>query len=151
MQNLKKQKVEQQQRVKDAAPDEKTLKQLEKTIGEYRKGMLLIKFLTVRKFTHSKGISSMSGILHTVSHFLTENISICSGNYYVVMLAEYETAQNEYEKVEDEKHALHKQIMDIGGTKLKTAESKLIMINNQIDTTTGRITKANVAVKTAQR
>ena len=41
--------------------------------------------------------------------------------------------------------------MDIGGTKLKTAESKLIMINNQIDTTTGRITKANVAVKTAQR
>ena len=67
------------------------------------------------------------------------------------MLAEYETAQNEYEKVEDEKHALHKQIMDIGGTKLKTAESKLIMINNQIDTTTGRITKANVAVKTAQR
>ena len=41
MQNLKKQKVEQQQRVKDAAPDEKTLKQLEKTLGEYRKGMLL--------------------------------------------------------------------------------------------------------------
>ena len=41
--------------------------------------------------------------------------------------------------------------MEIGGTKLKTAESKLIMINNQIDGITGRITKANVGVKTAKR
>ena len=66
-------------------------------------------------------------------------------------LAEYETAQQEYEKVEEEKHALHKQIMEIGGSKLKTAESKVIMVNNQIDTITGRITKANVGVKTARR
>ncbi len=36
--NLKKQKVEQQQRVKDAAPDAKTLKNLEKTVAEHRKG-----------------------------------------------------------------------------------------------------------------
>ena len=59
--------------------------------------------------------------------------------------------QKEYEKVEDEKHQLHKQIMDIGGSKLKAAESKLIIINNQIDIITGKITKANVGVKTAKR
>ena len=72
-------------------------------------------------------------------------------NYLGYYFLEYETAQKEYEKVEEEKHALHKQIMEIGGSKLKTAESKLIMVNNQMDTITGRITKATVGVKTAKR
>ncbi len=35
---LKKQKAEQQRKVKEATPDEKTLKQLEKKVGEFRKG-----------------------------------------------------------------------------------------------------------------
>ena len=41
--------------------------------------------------------------------------------------------------------------MDIGGSKLKAAESKLIIVNNQIDIITGKITKTTVAVKTAKR
>ncbi len=53
--------------------------------------------------------------------------------------------------MDDEKRKIHKQIMDIGGNKLKAAESKLIMVNNQIDVVMAKITKANVAVKTAKR
>ncbi len=64
---------------------------------------------------------------------------------------EYEKAQEKYQKVDDEKHKIHKQIMDIGGNKLKAAESKLIMINTHIDQITGRKTKASVAKKTAQK
>jgi len=41
--------------------------------------------------------------------------------------------------------------MDIGGNKLKAVQSRLDMINGQIDQTTGRKNKANVAVKTAKR
>ena len=64
---------------------------------------------------------------------------------------EYEAAQAKYQVVDDEKRKIHKQIMDIGGNKLKAAESKLIMVNNQIDVVMAKITKANVAVKTAKR
>lgn len=38
VENLEAQIVEQEQRVKDSAPDEKQLKQLEKGVAEYRKG-----------------------------------------------------------------------------------------------------------------
>ncbi len=65
--------------------------------------------------------------------------------------SEWEKAQAAYGEVEEEVHQLHKQIMDIGGNKLKAAESKLHMVNNQIDTITGHVTKANVAAKTARR
>ena len=46
---------------------------------------------------------------------------------------------------------IHKQIMDIGGTKLKAVESRLALINSQVDQLTGLLTKANVAIKTAER
>ena len=41
--------------------------------------------------------------------------------------------------------------MDIGGNKIKAVQSRLDMINGQIDQTTGHINKANVAIKTAKR
>ena len=41
--------------------------------------------------------------------------------------------------------------MDIGGIKLKAAESRMNLVQTQIDQVTGHITKANVAVKTAER
>ena len=47
--------------------------------------------------------------------------------------------------------SLHKQIMDIGGKKLQMVESRLNVINTEIDQTTGIINKASVAVKTAKR
>lgn len=46
---------------------------------------------------------------------------------------------------------LHKQIMDIGGTKMKAAQSCVDAVNNKIDTVTGQITKAQVGIKTAGR
>ena len=48
-------------------------------------------------------------------------------------------------------YRLHRQIMDIGGTKLKAAESRINLVQTQIDQITGHITRANVAVKTAKR
>jgi len=41
--------------------------------------------------------------------------------------------------------------MDIGGNKIKAVQSRLDMINGQIDQTTGYINKAKVAIKTAKR
>jgi len=41
--------------------------------------------------------------------------------------------------------------MDIGGNKLKMVESRLNLINTQIDQATGLMNKASVAVKTAKR
>ena len=41
--------------------------------------------------------------------------------------------------------------MDVGGSKLKAAESRVNIVQTQIDSVTGSITKAGVALKTAQR
>jgi hypothetical protein len=41
--------------------------------------------------------------------------------------------------------------MDIGGNKLKMVESRLNVINTQIDQTTGLMNKTSVAVKSAKR
>ena len=41
--------------------------------------------------------------------------------------------------------------MDIGGNKLKAVQSRLDMINGQVDQTTSHKNKANVAIKTAKR
>ena len=41
--------------------------------------------------------------------------------------------------------------MDIGGSKLKSAESKVNHVSLQIDQVTGLVTKANVNKKTAKR
>ena len=46
---------------------------------------------------------------------------------------------------------LHKQIMEIGGTKLKSAETKVNQVTLQIDQVVGMQTKANVNIKTANR
>ena len=46
---------------------------------------------------------------------------------------------------------IHKKIMDVGGTKLKAAESRVNLVQTQIDQVNGTITKAGVALKTSQR
>ena len=48
-------------------------------------------------------------------------------------------------------HRLHKQIMDIGGSKLQAVQARVDAIARKIDEATGQITKANVGVKTAER
>ena len=46
---------------------------------------------------------------------------------------------------------LHKQIMDIGGNKLKAVQCRVDAISNNIDQVTGQITKTKVGVKTSER
>ena len=64
---------------------------------------------------------------------------------------EFKKANDAASKVEDKVHELHKQIMEIGGTKLKAAESRVNLVSSQIDQIMGHITKANVAKKNASR
>ncbi|XP_064620536.1 structural maintenance of chromosomes protein 4-like [Lineus longissimus] len=64
---------------------------------------------------------------------------------------DYDKAAAAAKTIEDAVKELHHQIMDIGGAKLKAVQSRLDSINHQVDTVTGQITKANVAVKTAAR
>ena len=47
--------------------------------------------------------------------------------------------------------SLHKEIMNIGGSKLKAVESRLSMVQAQIDQINGHVTKAKVSAKTATR
>jgi len=46
---------------------------------------------------------------------------------------------------------LQDQIMEIGSSKLKTAELRVTQVNHLIDQLTSQMTKANVAIKTAVR
>lgn len=59
-----------------------------------------------------------------------------------------ETAASKIKKVVDQ---LHKQIMDIGGNKLKAVQSRVDAISNNIDQVVGQITKTKVGIKTSQR
>ncbi|CAB4004811.1 structural maintenance of chromosomes 4-like [Paramuricea clavata] len=54
-------------------------------------------------------------------------------------------------KVEAEVQSLHKQIMDIGGSKLKAQQAKVDIFNKGIDEITREITKTNVALKSSAR
>lgn len=54
-------------------------------------------------------------------------------------------------KVEAEVKRLHDTIIEINNRKLKTQQNKLDMINKQLDECASAITKAQVAIKTADR
>ncbi|XP_043558007.1 structural maintenance of chromosomes protein 4 isoform X3 [Chiloscyllium plagiosum] len=64
---------------------------------------------------------------------------------------EYEKAAAMAGKVETEVKRLHTLIIDINSKKLKTQQDKLDQLNKQIDDCASSITKARVAIKTAER
>uniref|UniRef100_A0A7N6AI32 Structural maintenance of chromosomes protein n=1 Tax=Anabas testudineus TaxID=64144 RepID=A0A7N6AI32_ANATE len=64
---------------------------------------------------------------------------------------DYETASNKAGKVENEVKRLHNLIVDINSHKLKAQQDKLDMVNKELDDCSSTITKAKVAIKTADR
>ncbi|XP_066266590.1 structural maintenance of chromosomes protein 4-like [Branchiostoma lanceolatum] len=64
---------------------------------------------------------------------------------------EYEKAAEASSKVEAEVQSLHKKIMDISNSKMKSAQDKLDNVNKEIDEANAAVTKAKVANKTAKR
>lgn len=64
---------------------------------------------------------------------------------------EYDKIGGAAAKVEAEVQRLHKEIMEIGGSKMKAAQHRVDAISKQIDEVTGMITKCQVAIKTANR
>ncbi|CAG5133855.1 unnamed protein product [Candidula unifasciata] len=64
---------------------------------------------------------------------------------------EYDQIAGTAKKLEEEVKGLHNQIIEIGGAKLCAVQSRLKVINNDIDKVTGQITKNSVNVKTAER
>lgn len=64
---------------------------------------------------------------------------------------DYECVAEKAGKIENEVKRLHKLIIDINNHKLKAQQDKLDKINKEIDECTSTITKAQVAVKTADR
>ncbi|KAJ7381328.1 Structural maintenance of chromosomes protein 4 [Desmophyllum pertusum] len=64
---------------------------------------------------------------------------------------EWQTAAASSAKIETEVHRLHKQIMEIGGAKLKTQQGRVDVLTKAMDEVVGQITKANVAIKTCHR
>ncbi|XP_078612676.1 structural maintenance of chromosomes protein 4-like isoform X2 [Branchiostoma floridae x Branchiostoma japonicum] len=64
---------------------------------------------------------------------------------------EYEKAAEASSKVEAEVQSLHKKIMDISNSKMKSAQDKLDQVNKEIDEANAAVTKAKVANKTAKR
>lgn len=67
------------------------------------------------------------------------------------LLTDYECLAEKAGKIENEVKRLHNLIIEINNRKLKTQQDKLDKINNEIDECTSTITKAQVAIKTADR
>ncbi|KAJ8280337.1 hypothetical protein GJAV_G00053360 [Gymnothorax javanicus] len=64
---------------------------------------------------------------------------------------EYEAAASRAGKVEAEVKRLHNLIVEINSTKLKAQQDKLDKVNQELDDCSSAITKAQVAIKTADR
>ncbi|XP_056296761.1 structural maintenance of chromosomes protein 4 isoform X1 [Pseudoliparis swirei] len=64
---------------------------------------------------------------------------------------DYDAASSRAGKVEDEVKRLHNLIVDINSHKLKAQQDKLDKVNKELDDCSSAITKANVAIKTADR
>lgn len=65
--------------------------------------------------------------------------------------SDYEAASSKAGKVENEVKRLHNLIVDINSHKLKAQQDKLDKINKELDDCSSTITKAQVAIKTADR
>lgn len=65
--------------------------------------------------------------------------------------SDYESASSKAGKVENEVKRLHNLIVDINSHKLKAQQDKLDKINKELDECSSIITKAKVAIKTADR
>ena len=48
-------------------------------------------------------------------------------------------------------HRLHDRIMEVGGSRVQQQQAQVDSVCRDIDQTSGAITKANVAIKTAER
>lgn len=68
-----------------------------------------------------------------------------------LVLSDYESASSKAGKVENEVKRLHNLIVDINSHKLKAQQDKLDKINKELDDCSSTITKAKVAIKTADR
>lgn len=68
-----------------------------------------------------------------------------------LVLLDYESASSKARKVETEVSRLHNLIVDINSHKLKAQQDKLDKINKELDDCASIITKAKVAIKTADR
>lgn len=68
-----------------------------------------------------------------------------------VALSDYEAASSKAGKVESEVKRLHNLIVDINSHKLKAQQDKLDTVNKELDDCSSTITKAQVAIKTADR
>lgn len=66
-------------------------------------------------------------------------------------LSDYEAASSKAGKVENEVKRLHNLIVDINSHKLKAQQDKLDKINTALDECSSIMTKAQVAIKTADR
>lgn len=66
-------------------------------------------------------------------------------------LPDYEAASSRAGKVENEVKRLHNLIVDINSHKLKAQQDKLDKVNKELDDCSSTITKAQVAIKTAER
>lgn len=64
---------------------------------------------------------------------------------------DFESASSKAGKVENEVKRLHNLIVDINSHKLKAQQDKLDKINKELDDCSSVITKAKVAIKTADR
>lgn len=66
-------------------------------------------------------------------------------------LSDFDAASSEAGKVENEVKRLHNLIVDINSHKLKAQQDKLDKVNKELDDCSSIITKAQVAIKTADR
>lgn len=93
-----------------------------------------------------------------LSHIDWRNFHVSSGvckprniKFSFFLISEYDNVAERAGKIEAEVKRLHNIIVEINNHKLKAQQDKLDKINKQLDECASAITKAQVAIKTADR
>uniref|UniRef100_A0A3Q1IPH2 Structural maintenance of chromosomes protein 4 n=1 Tax=Anabas testudineus TaxID=64144 RepID=A0A3Q1IPH2_ANATE len=112
---------------------------------------------TLEKYSNSMTVQQthLFPFMHCASVSLIWPYCDLNNNFYyslpTIICDNYETASNKAGKVENEVKRLHNLIVDINSHKLKAQQDKLDMVNKELDDCSSTITKAKVAIKTADR
>ncbi|XP_067017263.1 structural maintenance of chromosomes protein 4-like isoform X2 [Acropora muricata] len=135
-------------------------KRLEEQVDELKKEVSSAEHQLQKNSMEIKALDEQEGVLRQQIEQLDKQVkeSTPDKNKLKQLQDSVKSHEKEWQKatasatqVETKVQSLHKQIMEIGGAKLKMQQGRVDVLTKAIDDTAGQITKANVAIKSCQR
>ncbi|EDO40646.1 predicted protein [Nematostella vectensis] len=152
------QKLEQEEKATEEYREQK--KQLEEAVDEQKKKVSNLEHQLEKNRMEVQALSEQQQALNDQIKHIKQEVEKTTPDEKRVKELETVVAKHEKEwkkaaaaasKIEAEVQSLHRQIMDIGGAKLKGQQSRLDAATKACDEVQGQITKASVGIKTANR